>query len=157
MGTLKAIFKKKAREKSPPTELYPLSDALVQNSHPPSPCCFPQSLLMKLLAPCCVLPWKTARCLGTTAPMASNRTRMDVCSASVWVVSALPSLDAAPRGVNVPRKHEHDTFLPTCCFLPFCIGMSDAQHRIYTFAHVDVKRVGKDRWVQPQRVYKYNG
>lgn len=48
-----------------------------------------QSLLMKQLAPCSVLPWKTAPCQGLNAPLASNKTKMDVFSASVSTVSLL--------------------------------------------------------------------
>lgn len=61
--------------------------------------CVLQSLLMKQLAPCCVLHWKTAPCLHTTAPMASNKIRVDVSSASVSVVSSLLSLY-----VNGPKR-----------------------------------------------------
>lgn len=65
---------------------------------------------MKQLAPCCVRHWKTAPCLHTTAPMASNKTRVDVSSASVSVVSSLLSLYVnGPKrlkcqGVGSPKK-----------------------------------------------------
>lgn len=59
-----------------------------------------QSLRMRRLAPCCVLPWKTAPCLGMTAPMASNKTKMDVCSASASVVSSLSFTWCWPQRVK---------------------------------------------------------
>lgn len=48
-----------------------------------------QSLLMRLLAPCCAHCWKTAPCPSTTAPSGSSKTTMDVCCASASAVSAV--------------------------------------------------------------------
>lgn len=87
---------------------------------PPSSPFVNQSLLMKRLAPCCVLPWKTAPCQEVTAPTASSKTTMDVFSASVSAVSSLSSHTCWTSRVKVSgtdlQKYEQNLPL-TCCFL----------------------------------------
>lgn len=59
---------------------------------------------MKQLAPCYVLPWTTVPCQGMTASMASSKAQMVVCSASVSIVSSLPSLCVEPKGLLMHVK-----------------------------------------------------
>lgn len=96
---------------------------------------------MKQSAPCYVLPWTTAPCQGMTAPMASNKTKMDACSASVSTVSSLSSLYVQAKGLKFQGLTCRSMSVIHFFWHAASCSIALKWWTCYLFAHADVQQI----------------
>lgn len=118
--------------------------ALMQSSYPPSPFCSPEPSY-ETVSPMLCPPLENCSLSGNDCPYGfqqdKNGCLLCQCLSSKFTFLTWCWTQRAKVSGAVLPKHEHDTFLLTCCFLQFCVEMLDIQHWIYMFAHADVKLI----------------